>query len=1517
MNKFLHGKGLFITCVIAILTLMSAPSSGQISTIRLSFHHLSPSEGLSEGTNAWVFRDSYGFVWISSLDGLNRFDGQSVKTYRFDPTDSTCIADNIVTSTFYEDINGDLWFTTYTGINVYRRQFDHFESFRLEDDLKNEITEDYFAFHLSKEGKLWVRTGLRDDGRFHEFDCRSEVGKIKRPLKGQRLAVITDQNGVETAIVSSLLSGSRGINITSLDNSNQFVSSTFFTDDISDGPSTTVYNILIVNNQELWLGSKIGLIRLNPVSGEFKIFDTAFKIPLGTVRSVVKNDNLLYISSNQEGLFVFDKDKEVFIEQFKPNPNNNLSLRSRRVSKLYIDSNHVLWVSYFEGGSDGVDFAHLKKNRLPILNLAGRTSYRAAAIVEDDNKNVHVAVGNSLYTYNAQRELINSISVAGLIRSFYKDNNGDIWIATRDADSRKSNLYKIANQSTLSNFVTSLDLQVRDICQLKDGRYLLATEANGVQEMEFNDGKLQLRSFNDMKEAEGAFISRVVVDQNGRVYVSINFDRLLIYSQIGNRLKLVATIPKTGECKSYYFFNDTSVAWIATSIGLISLNTETYDYRFVDESKSNIPNRKYFNLVSDQLGLLWLRSKQELLGYDFKSKKYSKFTAVDGLEEISGDFQPGIIDQNGFIWMAGKHGVNVFHPDSLLSVSVPTKPQITAILVNDSPHELPHAYMVTDSLELEYSNNTVAFEFVACAYADPENVNFEYRLLGQDVDWVESGERGYVRFNKLSFGEYTFQVRTVSADLDDSQNITEIFLKIYPPIWATKGAYFLYALLTLGLVALIRLLERRRQQKKIKEEQQKVAQEKRINNELRKIDKLKDQFLANTSHELRTPLNGIIGLAESLVDGATGKLPSNTVKNLRMISSSGKRLANLVNDILDFSKLKTDSLKLNLQPVDIHSASDVVLALLDPLRKGKEIEFINKIPKNISLIEADENRIQQILYNLLGNAIKFTEKGRVTIDAKEIEGQAYITISDTGIGIPKNKFTQIFNSFQQVDGSDTRGYSGAGLGLAVTKQLVELHNGNISVDSEENVGSSFTFSIPLSKLSRNDATFQSSSSSDDVLIQTLEESDESQSQIEDLSVLNSNRDLTILVVDDEAINREVLKNHLTTAGYSVVQAANGKEALDKTDKLHFDLIILDIMMPGMSGNEVCRIIREKHPANVLPIIMLTAKNSIGDLVKGFTVGANDYLAKPFSKDELLTRIKTHINLQSVFSATGKFVPYEFLNAIGRKEITDVRLGDHAEVDVTVMFSDIREFTRISESMTPTENFKFVNDFVGRMGPIIQKNNGFVNQYLGDGIMAIFPNKPDDAIKAAVEMLEDVKKMNKESGAQKDHALRVGIGLHTGPLIMGIIGDANRTDPATIADTVNISSRLEGLNKHFRTNLIVSADSIDQNKGNHEFNFRYLGEVRLKGKKALIGIHECFDGDHKSLRIHKIQTKPEFENGLTFYYKGDFEKSKKVFTHIYNQNTEDTVAQFFMEKSIELLKTGVTDDWSGVEKMTKK
>jgi signal transduction histidine kinase/DNA-binding response OmpR family regulator/serine phosphatase RsbU (regulator of sigma subunit) len=402
---------------------------------------------------------------------------------------------------------------------------------------------------------------------------------------------------------------------------------------------------------------------------------------------------------------------------------------------------------------------------------------------------------------------------------------------------------------------------------------------------------------------------------------------------------------------------------------------------------------------------------------------------------------------------------------------------------------------------------------------------------------------------------------------------------------------------------------------------------KKANIELQQLDKLKDEFLANTSHELRTPLNGIIGIADSLIDGAAGELTDQTKANLAMIVSSGKRLSHLVNDILDVSKLKQKNIELQLKPVGLREIVEVVLTLSKPLVAQKPVQLINAIKPDLPPAYADENRLQQIFYNLIGNAIKFTDSGHIEISAEIKKGDEIlvITVTDTGIGIPEDKLDNIFQSFEQADGGTARKYGGTGLGLAVTKPLIQLHGGDIWVQSTPGVGSQFTFTLPISEKPIESQPNQASSVSHYQVTQgpiSTEPSTIAPSPIPGK--------FKILAVDDEPVNLQVLVNHLSLQHYTIFQASSGIEALTLIEQgLKPDIILLDVMMPQMTGYEVTQKLREKWQADELPILLLTAKNQVADLVTGLETGANDYLTKPISKDELLVRIKTHIHIKEL------------------------------------------------------------------------------------------------------------------------------------------------------------------------------------------------------------------------------------------------------------------------------------------------
>jgi two-component system, sensor histidine kinase ChiS len=691
------------------------------------------------------------------------------------------------------------------------------------------------------------------------------------------------------------------------------------------------------------------------------------------------------------------------------------------------------------------------------------------------------------------------------------------------------------------------------------------------------------------------------------------------------------------------------------------------------------------------------------------------------------------------------------------------------------------------------------------------------------------------------------------------------------------------------------------------------------NQELKRLDGLKDEFLANTSHELRTPLNGIIGIADSLIDGATGDLSDETIYNLETITSSGRRLSHLINDILDFSQLKHKSLELQLKPLDLRAIAQVVLNLSKPLIGDKDLQLINAIPPDFIAVNADENRVQQILHNLVGNGIKFTESGRVEVSAELAGDFVAITVTDTGIGIPEDKQSRIFESFEQGDGSTAREYGGTGLGLAIAKQLIELHHGTISCESEVGKGSRFTFTLPQATapaITANPPLVRPEPIRNSTPVSAAQPRKTPATTSE--NPLGEGSEFKILIVDDEPINLQVLANTLSLQNYAITRAETGLKALEIIENgFKPDLILLDVMMPRMTGYEVCEKIRQQFPAIDLPIVMLTAKNQVSDLVEGFSAGANDYLMKPFNKNELLTRIKTHIRLAKINAAYGRFVPHDFLHFLGQESIVDVKLGNHIKKEMTVLFSDIRDFTSLSEEMSPEETFHFINSYLSRVSPIIRDRNGFIDKYIGDAIMALFPNSADDAVSGAIAMQDQVKLFNEHRQQSGQLPIQIGIGLHTGSLMLGTIGEAERMESTVISDAVNLASRLEGLTKQYGSGILISEDTLNQLENRDLYQYRFLDQVQVKGKKVSVAVFEIYNSEPSECIELKNKTLALFEMAIASYSEGNFEQSQTLFQQIINTNPHDRAALLYLQRCEKYIQQGTPKGWIGIEAMTEK
>ncbi len=404
----------------------------------------------------------------------------------------------------------------------------------------------------------------------------------------------------------------------------------------------------------------------------------------------------------------------------------------------------------------------------------------------------------------------------------------------------------------------------------------------------------------------------------------------------------------------------------------------------------------------------------------------------------------------------------------------------------------------------------------------------------------------------------------------------------------------------------------------------------------------------------------------------------------------------------------------------------------------------------------------------------------------------------------------------------------------------------------------------------------------------------------------------ILIVDDTLDSLKLLENMLFLAGYQARPVPNGALALQAATAVPPDLILLDINMPNMDGYEVCRRLKDDPRTRDIPVIFLSALSETIDKVKAFSVGGIDYMTKPFQINEVLTRVKTHLELHQlqqnleqrvkertaeivrVNSSNDHYVPQDFLQFLGQENDGSLAAGDRIQQEISILFSSIRDFAALSEQMSPREHFDFLIDYMGRINPVIQKQQGFVDKYTDNGVMALFPRNGDGAIKAAVEVHKETAVYNTYRHTCGNEKIHIGTALHTDNLLIGILDGTNQMRGTIISDAVNVASRLEELTKVYNVSIVVSQNFLENLEDATQYHTRLLSQVHIKSREKKIIVYELFDTDTTEIIEKKLQTKATFETGLKLYYAHRIAEAKKYFQHALDQNPDDKVIQWYLQ-----------------------
>jgi len=1237
------------------------------------------------GNNVFALEvDAQGNMWVGTLKGANRYNAATDSFTRFvhNPSDPSSIGASDI-SNILKDSRGHLWFATNGGgLNRFLPSTEEFE--RVELRANGKIIGGVASLIEDRQGSLWMACtidqwktfglcvlprakfgALKADVSFYPYDTATLLSLVHRDLQvyedseGQLwVAVMGDGlshfNRVTTSFVhyrhQPLVSESLGHNevnhifedshrnfwvgtdkagLNRLNrDTKQFEHFSHRARDPYSVASDKIHSIYENRFGDLWLGYfPVGLSIRNNYAGVFLNYwnrdDSATSLSDSAVNAIVETaEGNLWVGT-EKGLNHINRSSGE-LTQYVHDPAQALStsgLTADAVLSLLIDSDGVLWVGTWLGG-------------LSRFNQS-----------EDENIGTFTHFGPQLN----RSDSLNDSVVLGL----FEDSDKRLWIGTRNGlnqfQPETSTFLRYEHDD--SNPDSIMSGEILSMFEDSRGNFWLGSEA-GVELMDLEHGTFKHYQHNKTPHSiDEGYVSAIHEDKKGRLWFGI----------VGAGLNLFD--PDTGKVIKKYHRED------------------------------GLPDTSVKSILEDNRGGLWLSTGYGLSHFQPDTALFRNYTVDHGLAGNIYNHAAYLKTSSGELAFGSSEGLTLFNPENIFKNNVVPPIVITdfhlfhkpvEVGVKNSPLQQSITYMARSAdnvLTLNHEQSVFSFEFAALNYQLPHLNQYAYKLDGFDKQWVQSGTIRSATYTNLDPGDYVFRVKGSNNDGLWNELGTAINIRIIPPWWRSWWAlsfYILSLLLFFGLI-IYSYIQRRR-----------AKVEQRVIEKLQHLDRVKDTFLANTSHELRTPLNGIIGLSDSLIEGVAGPLPQNAQNYLHMIVNSSKRLSHLINDILDFTKLKQETINLDLKNLDLYSQASMVMGIANGLIGAKPLELFNYVDRTLPPVLADDNRVQQILYNLVGNAIKFTEEGKVTVSATLSGSFMWVSVADTGIGIERTQRKKIFDAFEQADSSEERRYSGTGLGLAVTKQLVELHGGQIKMDSTIGEGSVFRFSLPLASAEpsvKPQAGSGHTEYSDDIgnidsranaphnashneSLQQAESFKHALGPSQEMAIAGIDGDMLaqtgnkvvdnehklpimleaggvsgqfhILVVDDEHVNRQVLINLLSVRNYRVSECENGVEALALINNDNFygntsvktevdfankiDLILLDVMMPGLSGFEVCRRIRETYTSSELPILFLTAKTQVDDLAKGYEVGANDFLSKPVEKKELFARVNKELKL---------------------------------------------------------------------------------------------------------------------------------------------------------------------------------------------------------------------------------------------------------------------------------------------------
>jgi signal transduction histidine kinase/ligand-binding sensor domain-containing protein/DNA-binding response OmpR family regulator len=1210
------------------------------------FSHLTVSNGLSNNQITSIFKDSRGFMWFGTVSGLNRYDGFKFKIFNHQLNDSTSLNDNCVIN-ITEGPNQTLWIKTRVGLNIYdpvTEEFIHNPATYITNGTTSrpQITDIYkidqynYLFIVPHQGfYLYNEISKKSTHCFHKDSQPTSING------GAISSVVPDiQNNIWIMYNNGLLEKFNT-------KTNRVLYQTSIVKDADELGLN--YASFMDSDGDIWIfspGGDRGVYLFNTSKQTLNHFSkesASGRLSSNIINCVIQDDNgIIWIATDHGGITLLQKNS-FKTDYLVTREDDNKSLAQNSIVALYKDNLGIVWGGTYK---KGINYYHKDIIKFPLIhhNPADRNSLPYDDVnrfAEDDKGNLWIGTnGDGLIYFDRlantfilyKHSAVNKNSIGNdVIVSLCIDHEKKLWIGSYfgglDCFDGKTFVHYKHDESNLASLS---DDRVWEITEDASNNLWVGTLAGGLNKLDRKTGGFSHYKFGDKNSIHSNYISSILNDKAGNIWISTSWgiDEL-------KKSGVIVHYYHRQNCKSCLIFNNISNlfidsrgwVWAATREGVSVLNPVTGRFKNI-RKENGLPDNSVKDVLEDNAHNIWLSTSNGLsnmiienTNHDNLTYKLNNYDEADGLQGLDFNESASFKTRKGELIFGGANGFNIFNPVNITPTD--NKPEVVLtdlqlFTKNVAPGQkinghviLPKSISESKQITLKYDENVFSIEFAALDFFNPDKTKIQYILQGYDKSWLNTDNKTRkVTYTNLDQGDYTFKIRAYNDKLSGKTLMLHII--VMPPFWKSTIAYFIYFLLfVVGLYSI-----RRRGINKIKARFA-FEQEREQAHRLHELDMMKIKFFTNVNHEFRTPLALILAPIDKILKQTQN--PEH-VQQIQLISRNARRLLNMVNQLLDFRKIEEQELQLQSVKGDIISFIEEVAMSFSDIAEKKNISFVFDSDTDLFETDFDHDKIERILFNLLSNAFKFTkEHGHVSIllnlqrndrlDNDILE----IKVIDTGIGIPAKKLGKIFERFFQSEVPDYMVNQGSGIGLAITKEFVKLHQGEITVESEENEGSCFTVRLPLINNNKNSV---------DMANAIIHQSETLPAAAEK----SSGKKPTVLLVEDNNDFRFYLKDNLKEY-FHIIEAINGKEGWQKALALHPNLIVSDISMPEMNGIDLCTKLKNDSRTTHIPVILLTALTGEEQQLKGLNTGASDYLTKPFNFEILLSKIKNSLSQQ--------------------------------------------------------------------------------------------------------------------------------------------------------------------------------------------------------------------------------------------------------------------------------------------------